>query len=101
MIPKKHPNDKPRAACNYCGIAYAADTKLNGTSTLRNHIENQCKKYPLSVRVEDQKQKLLSLTKKSEDASTITSESLAEASQEEDASTFTLESLAEANIKVL
>ncbi|KAM6545744.1 hypothetical protein CsatB_026480 [Cannabis sativa] len=65
MIPKKHPNDKPRAACNYCGIDYAANTKLNGTSTLRNHIENQCKKYPLSVRVEDKKQKLLSLTKKS------------------------------------
>ncbi|KAF4402777.1 hypothetical protein G4B88_010229 [Cannabis sativa] len=43
MIPKKHPNDKPRAACNYCGIDYAADTKLKGTSTLRNHIENQYK----------------------------------------------------------
>ncbi|XP_062104385.1 pre-mRNA-processing protein 40A-like [Humulus lupulus] len=39
---------KPRAACNYCGTDYAADTKLNGTSTLWAHVERKCKKCPFS-----------------------------------------------------
>ena len=36
---------EPRAACNYCGTTYACDTKLNGTTTMRNHIQSQCYKY--------------------------------------------------------
>ena len=45
---------EPRAACNYCGTTYACDTKLNGTTTIRNHIQSQCYKY--SYR-EDKKKK--------------------------------------------
>ena len=37
---------KPRAACNYCGTTYACDTKLNGTTGMRTHIQSQCLKYP-------------------------------------------------------
>ena len=43
-----------RATYNYCGTTYACDTKLNGTTTMRNHIQSQCYKY--SYR-EDQKKK--------------------------------------------
>ncbi|XP_062094148.1 zinc finger BED domain-containing protein RICESLEEPER 2-like [Humulus lupulus] len=46
---------KPRAACNYCGTDYAADTKLNGTSTLWAHVERKCKKCPFSDWVEQSK----------------------------------------------
>ena len=38
--------EKPRAACNYCGAIYACDTKLNGTTNMRTHIQSQCLKYP-------------------------------------------------------
>ena len=37
---------EPRSACNYCGTTYACDTKLNGTTAMRNHIQSQCLKYP-------------------------------------------------------
>ena len=37
---------KPTAACNYYGTTYACDSKLNGTTTMRTHIESQCLKYP-------------------------------------------------------
>ena len=37
---------KPRAACNYCSTTYACDTKLNGTTNMRTHIQSQCLKYP-------------------------------------------------------
>ena len=33
-------------ACNYCGTTYACDSKLNGTTSMRTHIESQCLKYP-------------------------------------------------------
>ncbi|XP_062104275.1 zinc finger BED domain-containing protein RICESLEEPER 2-like [Humulus lupulus] len=54
MLPNCDPK-KPRAACNYCGIDYAADTKLNGTSTLWAHVERKCKKCPFSDWVEQSK----------------------------------------------
>ena len=38
--------EKPRVAYNYCGITYACDTKLNGTTGMRTHIQSQCLKYP-------------------------------------------------------
>ncbi|XP_042988648.1 uncharacterized protein LOC122316179 [Carya illinoinensis] len=37
---------KPRVACNYCGASYACDTKINGTKSMKHHIEKQCKKGP-------------------------------------------------------
>ena len=49
-----------RASCNYCGKSYACQTKRSDTSTLRAHLENQCKKYPL--RVNKDKQKLLAFS---------------------------------------
>ncbi|XP_052181165.1 zinc finger BED domain-containing protein DAYSLEEPER-like [Diospyros lotus] len=57
------PSD-PRAVCNYCGKNYASDTRKNGTSTLWNHVNNQCKKNP--YRVEDKKQKILHYLKNSD-----------------------------------
>ena len=47
----------PRAMCNYCGKDYASDSRKNRTSTLWNHLNNQCKKNP--YRLEDKKQKIL------------------------------------------
>ena len=38
--------EKPRATCNYCGITYACDTKLNGITSMTTHIQSQCLKYP-------------------------------------------------------
>ncbi|XP_052187723.1 zinc finger BED domain-containing protein RICESLEEPER 3-like [Diospyros lotus] len=55
---------EPRAVCNYCGKDYASDTRRNGTSTLSNHINNQCKKNP--YKLEDKKQKILHYLKKSD-----------------------------------
>ncbi|XP_062119090.1 zinc finger BED domain-containing protein RICESLEEPER 2-like [Humulus lupulus] len=46
---------KPRAACNYCGTNYAADTKFNGTSTLWAHVERKCEKCPFNDWVEKSK----------------------------------------------
>ena len=56
MLPDCDPK-KPRAACNYCGANYAADTKMNGTSTLWAHVERKCKKCPFSDWVEQGKKK--------------------------------------------
>ena len=56
MLPDCDPK-KPRAACNYCGANYAADTKMNGTSTLWAHVERKCKKCPFSDWVEQGKRK--------------------------------------------
>ena len=55
-VENSDPND-PRCICNYCGKDYACDTKRCGTTTLRNHLTNQCKKYP--GRVDDKRQKIL------------------------------------------
>ncbi|KAM2178796.1 hypothetical protein ACFX1R_033832 [Malus domestica] len=46
------------ATCNYYKKSYVCDTKKYGTSSLWNHLFNQCKRYP--HRVEDKKQKILS-----------------------------------------
>ena len=35
-----------RCTCNYCHKEYCCDTTSCGTSTLRKHLKNQCKKYP-------------------------------------------------------
>ncbi|KAG6707845.1 hypothetical protein I3842_06G052500 [Carya illinoinensis] len=43
IIPKGDPT-KPMTACNYCGVSYACDTKINGTKSMKHHIEKQCKK---------------------------------------------------------
>ena len=37
---------EPRSSFNYRGTTYACDTKLNGTTTMRTHIQSQCLKYP-------------------------------------------------------
>ncbi|KAL5576740.1 hypothetical protein UlMin_018439 [Ulmus minor] len=55
-----------RAECNYCGQDYKYDTKTCGTSTLQTHVEVKCKKYPL--RIEDKKQKAITLFTKSKAA---------------------------------
>ena len=55
-----------RAKCNYCGQDYKYDTKTCGTSTLRTHVKVKCKKYPL--RIEDKKQKAITLFTKSKAA---------------------------------
>ncbi|KAL5579865.1 hypothetical protein UlMin_012307 [Ulmus minor] len=55
-----------RAECNYCGQDYKYDTKTCGTNTLRSHVEVKCKKYPL--RIEDKKQKAITLFTKSKAA---------------------------------
>ncbi|XP_028074562.1 zinc finger BED domain-containing protein RICESLEEPER 2-like [Camellia sinensis] len=39
--------ENPRAACNYCGMDYACDPKVNGTKLMLTHIESRCKEYPL------------------------------------------------------
>ncbi|XP_062074830.1 zinc finger BED domain-containing protein DAYSLEEPER-like [Humulus lupulus] len=54
MLPDCDPK-KPRTAYNYCGTDYAAETKLNGTSTLWAHVERKCKKCPFSDWVEQSK----------------------------------------------
>ncbi|KAA0068066.1 putative transposase [Cucumis melo var. makuwa] len=43
----------PRAACKHCGAPYACDSKRNGTTNLKRHLE-KCKKYvnPLEDNVE-------------------------------------------------
>ncbi|KAM6571670.1 hypothetical protein CsatA_015750 [Cannabis sativa] len=56
LLPDCDPG-KPRAACNYCGTDYAADTKLNGTSTLWAHVERKCKKCHFSDWAEQNKRK--------------------------------------------
>ena len=48
----------PRCTCNYCGKSYACHSTRIGTTTLWNHINKQCKKYP--GRAIDKKQKVLS-----------------------------------------
>ncbi|KAL4021214.1 hypothetical protein IC575_020006 [Cucumis melo] len=43
----------PRAACKHCGASYACDSKRNGTTNLKRHLE-KCKMYvnPLEDNVE-------------------------------------------------
>lgn len=57
----KDDKNKSRAICNYCEKDYAGGTRLQGTSTLRNHLMTQCSKYP--YRLEDKKQKILCFKK--------------------------------------
>ncbi|KAK1398793.1 hypothetical protein POM88_008656 [Heracleum sosnowskyi] len=65
----KDANNNSRATCKYCDKDYAGGTRLQGTSTLRNHLITQCPKYP--YRLEDKKQKTLCFKK----TTTIGSES--------------------------
>ena len=55
---------KPRAACNYCGTTYTCNTKLNGTTNMRTHIQWQCLKYP--YREDKKKQSTLAFKPKEE-----------------------------------
>ncbi|PON75796.1 Ribonuclease H-like domain containing protein [Parasponia andersonii] len=55
----------PRAICNYCDKDYATNTRINGTSTLWNHLNNQYKNYPF--RLNNKKQKILSFRKKGDE----------------------------------
>ncbi|XP_060676328.1 uncharacterized protein LOC132805410 [Ziziphus jujuba] len=48
--------DNPRCKCKYCGGDCACNSKSR-TSTLLNHLNHYCKKYP--YRVQDKKQKIL------------------------------------------
>ncbi|RYQ92534.1 hypothetical protein Ahy_B09g098765 [Arachis hypogaea] len=43
--PKSKPSH-PRAKCNWCGASYACDSHRNGTTNMRYHLLNQCKKFP-------------------------------------------------------
>ncbi|KAM5551467.1 hypothetical protein ABKV19_026350 [Rosa sericea] len=43
---------KQRAKCNYCETDLACDSYGNGTSSLRRHIQEVCKKYPGRVDLE-------------------------------------------------
>ncbi|XP_073032144.1 zinc finger BED domain-containing protein RICESLEEPER 2-like isoform X2 [Primulina eburnea] len=47
-------NGTPRAKCNYCGSSYAADSSLNGTSSLGAHLK-KCKKYPCNLETKQAK----------------------------------------------
>lgn len=38
--------NEPRAKCKYCSKDLACNTYDNGTSSLKRHIENVCKRYP-------------------------------------------------------
>lgn len=59
----------PRCECNYCGAEYACDSRRHGTSSMKVHLEHQCKKYP--YRIEDKKQKLLSFQTKTESGNSL------------------------------
>ncbi|KAL6586123.1 hypothetical protein OROMI_002767 [Orobanche minor] len=48
-----------RCSCNYCGTTLACDSRGNGTSTLRKHIEIVCKSYPGKVDIEEGGQQIL------------------------------------------
>ncbi|KAL6576150.1 hypothetical protein OROHE_000621 [Orobanche hederae] len=48
-----------RCSCNYCGTSLACDSRGNGTSTLRKHIEIVCKSYPDKVDIEEGGQQIL------------------------------------------
>ena len=61
---KKNFNGELRSVCIYCDKDYAYHSKKNGTSTLWNHLKEQCKKYP--YKEEDSKQKILCFQKKSD-----------------------------------
>lgn len=57
-----------RAACNRCGKEYAANSRTNGTSSMRAHLENQCP-FRLSgknFRLPGKKQKILTWETKNE-----------------------------------
>ncbi|KAL9685649.1 hypothetical protein QQ045_023100 [Rhodiola kirilowii] len=53
-------NEVVRAKCNYCAKDFACDSYGNGTSTLKRHIDNVCKKYSGRVKINDGQQKLTS-----------------------------------------
>lgn len=41
-------NGTPKARCNYYRKTYGAATKLNGTSSINNHLYNKCPNFPHS-----------------------------------------------------
>ncbi|KAL6527905.1 hypothetical protein OROMI_029716 [Orobanche minor] len=51
--------NRQRCRCNYCGTTLACDSRGNGTSTLRKHIEIVCKSYPGTVNIEEGGQQML------------------------------------------
>lgn len=53
----------PRVVCKLCDKSYAGGDRAYGTSTLRNHLLNQCP-HENSLRMEDKKQKTLIFQKK-------------------------------------
>ncbi|KAI5322397.1 hypothetical protein L3X38_031469 [Prunus dulcis] len=61
----KYATIKKRARCKSCTMSYAANSTRNGTSNLRKHIENLCKKYPGRV-PKNKRQKLLSFDQEHE-----------------------------------
>ncbi|XP_062075973.1 uncharacterized protein LOC133780114 [Humulus lupulus] len=76
MLPDCDPK-KPRAACNYCGTDYAADTKLNGASTLWAHVERKCKKCPFSDWVEQSKKQQSTMDRITKKTTTCNEEEVA------------------------
>ncbi|PON59173.1 Ribonuclease H-like domain containing protein [Parasponia andersonii] len=75
---------KDRAACNYCNLDYAANTKLCGTSILWSHVEYKCRKCPFSDWVEQNKKQQMSMlqfTKKTADSEVASSGQLVKFSQ--------------------
>ena len=56
--------DGARCKCNYCSKDYACDSNSCGTSTLWEHLRNQCKKYP--YKEENKGQTTLTLVPKNE-----------------------------------
>ena len=76
MLPDCDPK-KPRAAYNYCGTDYVADTKLNGTSTLWAHVERKCKKCPFSDWVEQSKKQQSTMDRFTKKTTTCNEEEVA------------------------
>ncbi|XP_062085737.1 zinc finger BED domain-containing protein DAYSLEEPER-like [Humulus lupulus] len=76
MLPDCDPK-KPRVACNYCGTDYAANTKLNETSTLWAHVERKCKKCPFSDWVEQSKKQQSTMDRFTKKTTTCNEEEVA------------------------
>ena len=55
---------EPKATCNYYGTTYACDSKLNGTTALKTHIQSRYLKYP--YRKEEKKLSTLAFKPKEE-----------------------------------
>jgi len=68
IIKSGDPNE-PRCKCIYCGATYACDSRRHGTSSMKVHIEKQCKKYP--YRNQDKRQKTLSFQTNTETGSSL------------------------------